>query len=277
MDHIDYRERLGLSIDDEYKQQIFITRIQNLLQAHPDIEFSEDQEYDFCNKTGVPNKQVKEVWDFNVFQVEPTGLQRTWLYLDDLKDNFPAFLASLMTFANTYTGAQKDRRFIMNSIKQALTDSHIQYDAIQDKDGLFIFPKGVPELDDALVSEPLTWLCDYPGSEKAWAKALKAYSEATEASASDVADKFRKALETFFHEFFETDKTLENLKSVYGSYLKEHGVPKEISNNFEALLKSYTDFMNSCAKHHDKTQLNVLEYIMYQTGNTIRLLITIKD
>ena len=35
--------------------------------------------------------------------------------------------------------------------------------------------------------------------------------------------------------------------------------------------------MNNYAKHHNKTSRNVLEYIMYQTGNIIRLLITLKQ
>ena len=35
--------------------------------------------------------------------------------------------------------------------------------------------------------------------------------------------------------------------------------------------------MNGYAKHHDKTNKNISEYIMYQTGNLIRLLITLKD
>ena len=35
--------------------------------------------------------------------------------------------------------------------------------------------------------------------------------------------------------------------------------------------------MNGYAKHHDKTELNVLEYLMYQTGNIISLLITLKQ
>ena len=30
-------------------------------------------------------------------------------------------------------------------------------------------------------------------------------------------------------------------------------------------------------KHQDATSLNVLEYLMYQTGNIIRLLITLKQ
>lgn len=35
--------------------------------------------------------------------------------------------------------------------------------------------------------------------------------------------------------------------------------------------------MNNYAKHHNKTSKNVLEYIMYQTGNIIRLLITLNQ
>ena len=140
----------------------------------------------------------------------------------------------------------------------------------------FVFPKGAEELDDALISEPLMWLKDYPNSHKAFIKSLKSYSKVTEENASDIADLFRKALETFFQEFFETEKTLENLKSEYGTYMKSKGVPTEISNNLETLQQSYTNFMNSYAKHHDKTSKNVLEYIMYQTGNIIRLLITLE-
>ena len=108
-------------------------------------------------------------------------------------------------------------------------------------------------------------------------KALKEYSEATPANVSDIADKFRKALETFFQEFFACDKSLENCKNLYGGYLKSQNVPAEIAANFEPLLQAYTNFMNAYAKHKDATNLNVLEYLMYQTGNIIRLLITLKQ
>lgn len=276
MDYFDYRERLGLSIDDRYKQQIFITRIQNLFQAHPNIEFNAEQEYDFCNKTGVTNKQIRTTITLDFLEVKPTGLQRAWLYLDDLRNSFSEFLASLVTFVNTYTGAKDCKEFIMKSVRQALDDSHIQYDLTEDEDGTFIFPKGAPELDDALVSAPLEWLSEYPDSQKAWIKALKDYSDQTDDNASNIADRFRKALETFFQEFFNQNKSLENLKSVYGTYLKTHGVPGEISNNLETLLLAYTNYMNANVKHHDKAAANVLEYIMYQTGNIIRLLITLK-
>lgn len=70
---------------------------------------------------------------------------------------------------------------------------------------------------------------------------------------------------------------VHHFKSIYGNYLFKAGIPKEIASNFETLLQTYCNFMNSYAKHHDKTELNVLEYLMYQTGNIIRLLITLKQ
>lgn len=132
-------------------------------------------------------------------------------------------------------------------------------------------------MDIALVSQPLSWLSAYPVSHAAFVKALKQYSKVTTETASDVADLFRKALETFFQEFFASEKTLENCKGLYGGYLKDQNIPAEISANLETLLQAYTNFMNGYAKHHNKTGLNILEYIMYQTGNIIRLLITLKQ
>ena len=69
----------------------------------------------------------------------------------------------------------------------------------------------------------------------------------------------------------------ENYIRKYGEYLNEKGVPKEISNELEKLLKMYTNYNNNYAKHEDKAEINVLEYIMYQTGNIIRLVITLSN
>lgn len=106
---------------------------------------------------------------------------------------------------------------------------------------------------------------------------MREYAAEEKDKASDIADLFRKALEAFFQEFFAGGKTLENYKSDYGSYLKARGVPSSIINNFEVLLQAYTNFMNDCAKHHDATSDKVLEYLMYQTGNIMRLLITMRQ
>lgn len=276
MDYVDYRLRLGLGFSDKDKQNLFISRIQIFLQAQSGIPFDTQQETEFCYQIGEKCLlENKPLIDWDIINGEPTGLQRVWLYLRN--KSFDQVLLYIVVFANTYTGAKKNKKMIIGAIERALKDSHIQYEVVQDSDGIFFMPKGAKELDSALVSQPLQWLAKYPQSYAAFLKALKEYANVTPDNASDVADKFRKALETFFQEFFGSNKSLDNCKSLYGTYLKSQNVPKEIAGNLETLLLSYTIFMNTYAKHHDRTSINILEYIMYQTGNIIRLLITLKQ
>ena len=214
---------------------------------------------------------------YRLFGDELYGLQRAWLYLEERQAYFSDFLSCCVALINSYPKKEKAvKNVLKRELFDALSNSQIKYNILTDKDGIFVFPKGAEELDDALVSQPLEWLKQYPESEKAWVKALKSYADATEANASDVADLFRKTLETFFREFFKGNKSLENYKKDYGDYLKGKGIPTEISNNLETLLQAYTNFINNYAKHRDATSDKVLEYLMYQTGNIIRLLITLE-
>ena len=273
MDWIDYRKKLGVGFDDEKKVRYFMTKIFNILSdIKPEMrsQINESEYFDFCNITGTPMHHGTLYGEGYSLILETLGRHNK-----DIKD----FLAYYIAFVN----CQKDNDYkkwtkenFKNVICNMLVDSHIPYDLIEDGDQFFLFPKGAEELDDVLVSEPLYWLEDYPLSQKAWIAALKDYSESTGLTASETADKFRKALERFFQEFFRSEKSLENLKSEYGTFLSSKGVPGELKNNFENLLDAYTKYINNYAKHHDKVSQNVLEYIMYQTGNIMRLLITLK-
>lgn len=266
MRYVDYREKLGLGFNDSDKTKMLFNKvIEFLKKANNDYRLQEwlfgrnDIEYLFCQEVG-ENTCYNDFYDIIIsFQKEKC---------------IAGIISKFIVLVNLST--PKGRKFLIDLLKKYLESLNIPYELIEDEDGYFIFPKGAKELDDALVSEPLEWLSEYPQTQKEWIEALKVYSSLTDDNASDVADKFRKALERFFQEFFGKTKSLENLKSEYGAYLKVRGIPAEISNNFEALQKSYTDFMNNYAKHHNKTSKNILEYIMYQTGNIIRLLITLK-
>lgn len=273
MDWLDYREKLGIGFNDKEKVGYFLMKICNLLE---DIKYdmrtqiSDSEYYNFCNMTATAMRHGELYGD---------GYE---LILSTLKKHikdFKEFIAYYVAFVNCQVdGEHKEwtKENFKNAICNLLAESHIPYDLLEDNGCYFIFPKGAKELDDALVSDTLLWLKDYPATQKAWIKALKDYSVSTEQTASETADNFRKALERFFQEFFSSEKSLENLKSEYGTFLSSKGVPAELKNNFEKLLESYTNYMNNYAKHHDKTSKNVLEYIMYQTGNIIRLLITLK-
>lgn len=279
MTWLDYREKLGIGFSDERKTKYFMTKIFNFLDVLCDDYqsgcISAKEYYNFCNMVGIPVKIYSSSDRYS-----GDRLRAVLAVLRQYEKDLPSFLAYYIALVNvtdeSRDGTWKKEKYI-GLLKQMLQESQIPFDIIEDDDGVFVFPKGAAELDSALVSEPLHWLTAYPKTHKAFVKALKEYSDATPDNASDVADKFRKTLETFFQEFFSCDKSLENCKGLYGGYLKSQNVPSEISGNLESLLQSYTNFMNGYAKHHDKTSLNILEYIMYQTGNIIRLLITLRQ
>lgn len=274
MDFIDYRKALGIGFDDKELEDLFFNRIFNVLDELEDMynQISRNEYIDFCRYTGYPMQHGatdRMGWDI-ILQI-----------LHKNNSSVKEFLPYYMFMIN----CQKDgtykswtKKELKNLICHCLYDSHIPYDVQEDNDSYFIFPKGANELDEALVSEPLEWLKDYPNSHKAFVKALKAYSGVTEDNASDVADWFRKALETFFQEFFGGSRSLEKYVEdrTYEKYLDAQNIPSDLRGEFENTVKMYTKFINNNAKHHDKTDKNVLEYIMYQTGNIIRLLITLE-
>lgn len=280
MDYIDYREKLGLAFDDKEKQIFFMTRVFSYLTSNSSIEFLAKDEKEFCYQVSIKSWYEEQNPNFSMFNLsidEPSGLMKLAYYLDKRRNEFRDFLSMLVFFLNIYSGKKAEKEKLWQDIRRILKDSHIQYDLLEDDGKVFIFPKGAKELDNALVSQPLEWLSDYPIARTSFVKALELYANSSDLNASNIADSFRKALETFFQKFFNSNKSLENLKCEYGKFLKSKAIPSEISNNFEKLLEQYTDFMNNYAKHHDKTSKNVLEYIMYQTGNIIRLLITLKN
>ena len=208
---------------------------------------------------------------------QQTGLCLAWKYFEAIHNNLNKMMFALSAFYNTYDGSSDNKKIILDAIQKAAKDSHIPIEFQLLGDGqVFLFPKGVPQMDQSLIDDNIRWLSDYPLSVSAWQKALQLYAKVNVNNASEVADLFRKSLETFIKEFFQIDKSIENSKSIYGSFLKQCGVPNLLAQNFESILHNYTRFNNEYAKHNDKTQVNVLEYIMYQTGNIIRLLITLR-
>ena len=281
MDFLDYREKLGIGFCDTEKFKYFVQKINNALSTIIDdytsgcVDLSEF--YSFCNLTGTlfDNSLTPEHYNRERYRYCISVLNRHTESLNDYLSYYIAFTNSINT--KKYSDKCWTRKDFATLLTNMCREAHIPIDLIIDNDEYFAFPKGVPQMDHALVSEPLEWLQDYPSAQTAWIKALKNYSETAEDNASDVADKFRKALEAFFQDFFKGNKSLENFKTDYGKYLKNQGIPKEISGNFETLLQTYTQFMNNYAKHRDATSDKLLEYIMYQTGNIIRLLITLRQ
>ena len=277
MDWVDYREILGIGLADKEKYDCLIVNIFNVLHAINGV-VSENTYMHYCMLTG-----TESVWDD--CYIDNNYYQYIINELTEHKNDIKEFLSYYVIFANLANKSGDSTSFGIDDnvdyikvLKKQLEILHIDYDLINDKDGEFLFPKGVAQFDKELVTEVLLWLEDYPNSKKAWINSLKQYANLnTDEHASEVADLFRKTLETFFKEFFKCNKSLENLFNEYGEYLQDNEVPKEVANHLVGLLKLYTAYNNNYAKHNDKTKKNVLEFIMYQTGNIIRLLIQLRQ
>ncbi len=275
MDFIDYRKKLGIGFDDRELEIAFFHRMWNAIDNYYEMrnQMTINEYYEFCMEVAYPINHAVEnsnVWHevMRIFNSNNRTIRE--------------FLSYYIFFVNCQNDNQADsnrytKEELINLVCNCLKDTHIPYELKKEENNYFIFPKGAEELDNALVSDVLIWLKEYPLSHKAFVKALKEYSKLTDDNISTVADLFRKALETFFKEFFDSSKSLENLKSEYGNYMKSKDIPNELRSNFETLLQSYTSFNNGYAKHNDKSSKDALEYIMYQTGSLIRFIITLKD
>ena len=160
---------------------------------------------------------------------------------------------------------------LLNHLKEA----HIQFELLEDDNKVFVFPKGAAEFDDALVSEPLEWLRDYPLAHKTFVIALKQYSDGI--YIRDVADNLRKALEAFLQEFLNNTKNLETNKNEICRYLGEQEVDAGISGLFQPLINAYKNINDKIAKHNDAVDAKLLEFLLYQTGVLIRMVLSVKQ
>jgi hypothetical protein len=274
LDFIDYREKLGLSFNDRELENMFFNRIFNVLDDLTDMngQISTMEYFHFCRYTGYPMQH-------GITAGEGWGIILRILHKN--VSSVREFLPYYMFMINCQEDAEHKswtKEELKNLVRNCLIESHIPCEVYEENGSYFVFPKGAEELDKALVSEPLMWVKDYPDAHKAFVKALKAYSGVTEENASDIADLFRKALEAFFQEFFGGGRSLEKYVEdrTYEKYLDAQEIPSDLRGEFENTVKMYSKFINNNAKHHDKTSKSILEYVMYQTGNIIRLLITLE-
>ena len=86
-------------------------------------------------------------------------------------------------------------------------------------------------------------------------------------------DNLRFALEQLLKKILSNQKSLENQKSPLGSWLKEKGLHSQVINSYQTLLKEYQNYQNDAVKHNENYSFDEVEFMIYLTGNFMRLLI----
>lgn len=276
MDWIDYREKLGIGFDDEGKTKLFYKRISNdlymLLDGY-DVIVTAIEYRDFCMDTGTQlNLKITGLYH------ERERFRDCVRIIKEHETVFTDYLAYFVWFINLLSddkertwNRQAFKKMLLNHLKEA----HIQFELLEDDNKVFVFPKGAAEFDDALVSEPLEWLRDYPLAHKTFVIALKQYSDGI--YIRDVADNLRKALEAFLQEFLNNTKNLETNKNEICRYLGEQEVDAGISGLFQPLINAYKNINDKIAKHNDAVDAKLLEFLLYQTGVLIRMVLSVKQ
>lgn len=271
MDWLDYREALGIGFSDLEKSKYFFNKIFNFLQTvyYSENQITTDEYFEFCNTTG------------NVFcGKDMCGYRLIMFSLFQSQESINP-LNHFLSYYVAFINCQKDnpnkkykREDYVKLLRKMLDESRIPYDLKTIEDKCFLFPKGAKELDDALISQPLEWLNEYPKARKIFCTALKQYSDGE--YIRDAADNFRKALEEFLQEFLENEKNLETNKTEICKYLGQQGIDAGVSGLFHPLINAYKNINDRIAKHNDLVDKRLLEFLLYQTGILIRMVISIK-
>ncbi len=270
MNFIDYSEKLKIGFNDVNKLQMLKNKISNILKRNvPHIYIDIDDIFLFYQMLGCEFDDT-----FYSDNLEYAVLVK----LDDaysLKKYISIYIAFVNTFRNKPQIKYSNRKYLCNMLTDTLIDLKIPFELKRDGKEYYLFPKGAEELDDTLVSQPLSWLEDYPTAHKTFVVALRQYADGV--FIRDVADNFRKSLEDFLKEFFSNTKNYSNNISEVGNFLKSAGLDSEITNIYVNLCKAYDTLNNKVAKHNDMVEPIYLEFLMYQTGLFIRMLIVVKN
>lgn len=268
MKWVDYREKLGIGFADSQKFKMLSTILKNYVANSVADSFGDASYLNYCQMVGEDCRTYG----------------RTYLHLRDSFNearSIEELIAKYVAFYNTYSVDYRysyhtvDKDELLEYLKKSLDNLNLKYELFEDEDGVFIFPSGAKELDSALVSEPLEWLSNYPNARKTYAIALQQYSEGV--YIRDVADNLRKAFEEFLKEFLNNNNDLNKNKKEIESYLKSKNADPQLITILVSLITHYYLLNNEIAKHNDKVDENYLEFLLYQTGVFIRMLIVVKN
>ena len=161
MKYIDYREKLGIGFNDKEKAGMLADRILLFFDLLPKLIGTYNIDYLFEDISSEYFLTINEYPEYGSYGINK--IKYNILSKKDIKE----IVSRFVIFANISTSSHLSHNVLQtinDFLPETLDNINIQYEILSDSDGSFIFPKGAEELDDALVSEPLDWMKDYPSA-----------------------------------------------------------------------------------------------------------------
>jgi len=271
MEYIEILKKHGLELCDGAKMTKYKISIKNTLgglEAN-DVFVPYDIVFRICQSTGT------DLDDIPYFSEEEYSASDFLLNLLDLGQNvsnikdFIGFLALLSIVLQDKHFSSTDYISMQKAAYEGLDKFCLPY-YIQDG---VIIPKGEKLFDDGLVIDVIEWLSKYPKTHALYLEGIQQYFNKNIL----VADTLRKSLEIFLQEFLSNSANLETNIPRIGEYLKNQSVENELRCMLTTLITHYKKYNDKKDKHHEASDPKLWEFLLYQTGLFIRMIITVKN
>jgi hypothetical protein len=155
----------------------------------------------------------------------------------------------------------------------SLTPS-VSFQLYQKVKQVIIYPYGDPFLDEGIINYVLSGLEEYPDIAKHFENALQIYQRGEESQYRNLLDNLRFSLEQLLKKILGNEKSFENQSKTLKEWIKNKGLHSQIANLYNHLVFNiYSEYMNDAVKHNEKYSLDEIEFMIYLTGNFMRLLI----
>lgn len=150
--------------------------------------------------------------------------------------------------------------------------------AVHKRDKQFIvYRSGDQFLDRGIIDWTLSGLEDYPKVAKYFEQALRIHLRGETSQYRSLLDNLRFALEQLLKKILGNQKSLENQKTHLLTWLKDKGLHSQVVNLYEKLLSTYQSYQNDAVKHNEAFSLDEVEFMIYLTGNFMRLILKLAN
>ncbi|MBD2439102.1 hypothetical protein [Nostoc sp. FACHB-110] len=213
------------------------------------------------------------------FEHTPSGFGDTNIYVCVKGCNDSQELATVLQFLfwaieKEYDETQEMVSNIVEGIRKlSILTPNVSFQIAKKGRQVIIYPYGDPFLDKGIIDCVLAGLEDYPKVAKHFETALRIYQSGETSQYRNLLDNLRFALEQLLKSILKSDKSLENQKNVILPWLNAKGLHKEVVNLYEKLLSTYLNYQNGAVKHNEAFSLDEVEFMIYLTGNFMRLIL----
>lgn len=273
-----FNKRWNIKDDEEDKEQLknrCLAVINNYLNSIPEYYDRKYEISDFCSEIEIQLGLCSSNNDYDDFS--RTKLFRMLNSLDlNTKENynlFMYFIEIVLNYEYVHFEDEEINSFIIR-IAEVLKISNANVMVCKNGNNYELYPMDTEFLSGALIVDVLSWLDEFEQSKKSFAKAIR--TKRTESNYRGIIDELRLSIELLFKQLFKNEKSLENQTENIGRYFKENNISIEISNMYIKLMDLYTKFNNNNAKHNDNIKEIEIDYMIYLTGNFIRLIVLIE-